>query len=654
MKRHVIAFLLIVLSVFLAYSNSLKGTWAMDDIIANEPLKIHHIRDFFGFRKITYITFHLNQLIAPFNPASFRFVNILIHILNVFLVYVLARVTLILYFKHSGHQKQGPGKGGKSSLHPADLAFYTALLAGAFFAVHPINISVVAYIVQRMAALSTLFVLLSLLSYITARQSPQRLKSVPLYLFSGLCVVMGIFSKENAVIAILLVLLYDYVFISGFNRKGFLQKLSVFAGIGILSLAFASYFLNLHIVLADLAGFFLEPNSPLSGKGWMAADVSWTSLQHFLTEFRVLSRYLFLLVLPLPQFLAFVWWSYPVSTGITEPITTLFSMVVVFSLLSFSLLRLKRFPLLCFGILWYLIAISLESFFALGSDLYFEHRNYLPLTGLVIGIFGQVIVSSRITLYDRRVWTAAVIVCVVFGSLSFMRNNIWRDSLTLWNETLKRNPSDYRVHNNLGYAYQKKGMLEKAIEHYETAVRLKPDYPKAHNNLGYAYQAKGFLGKAIEHYRAAVRLKPDYSIAQYNLGNVYNVTGIPAKAVEHYKVSIGLNPSNYRAHNNLGVAYHSLGIFIKAIEHYKRAIELRPDYHEAYTNLGNTSMALGQIDSAVEYYKFAIQLNPNYPEAHFNLARAYKSQNDNHRAEKHFDIARRLKPEMFTSKHNRQ
>ena len=71
-KKHLSALGILALSIFLAYSNSLNGTWAMDDIVAGKPVALGDLKDFIGFRKVAYITFSLNQFIAPFNPLNFR------------------------------------------------------------------------------------------------------------------------------------------------------------------------------------------------------------------------------------------------------------------------------------------------------------------------------------------------------------------------------------------------------------------------------------------------------------------------------------------------------------------------------------------------------------------------------------------------------
>jgi Flp pilus assembly protein TadD len=91
-------------------------------------------------------------------------------------------------------------------------------------------------------------------------------------------------------------------------------------------------------------------------------------------------------------------------------------------------------------------------------------------------------------------------------------------------------------HNNLGILYKRKGLLEKAIEEYKEALRLKPDYAEAHNNLGMAYREKGLFKEAERAYREAIRLKSDLGEAHFNLGILYDLyLNRPGEAIQHYK-----------------------------------------------------------------------------------------------------------------------
>jgi tetratricopeptide (TPR) repeat protein len=607
-KKHLLALIFLSTSIFLAYSNSLNGTWALDDIVTGKPVSLADIKDFIGFRKVAYITFHLNQLIAPFSPLNFRLMNILIHIMNTALVYVIAYRTTSLCLPLG----RGELKGGEN------LAFYAALFSGILFGLHPININAVAYIVQRMASLATLFVLLALLSYIAATEATARRKAFLLYAISAFFVVAGIFSKENAVTAIPLILLYDYVFLSHCTWSLFRKRLFLICGIGALSVGISFALLKMHGAFFDVVNFIFNPNEPLTRKGWMAIDVYWTPLQHILTEFRVVSRYLLLVIMPLPGLLIFDWWSFPVSRGITDPISTLPSMFLILSLLIVGVWKWKRFPFLCFGILWYLCAISLESFFALGSDLYFEHRNYLPVSGLFIGIAGQMAVSLPMRINNKMVFSVVIVIGMLLGMLTFSRNLVWKDSLTLWGDTLTKAPSNIRAMLALGNSYLQLSDMDTAEKYFKDAVRISSREQKIQYlddsiySLGLLYL---FIGK-IQETRELIE-RYEHNIESYRpkiLKAFYKaLTNDVDGALTGYRDVLPKTKGRDTVivHSLMGDAYRRKGLSTEAIDQYRQALSRDPGFSSAYYGMGLAYMNIRDVEHAYEYFRKALDIDPD-------------------------------------------
>lgn len=612
MKKHLAALFLLSLSVLLAYSGSINGTWALDDFLANRPVGITHLRDLLGFRKIAYLTFLFNQSLAAFSPANFRLFNIAVHIFNVFLIYVLAWKTARLL----------PGKPDKTdnSLSSSEMrAFYAAVLSGAVFGLHPLNINAVAYIVQRMTSLATLFALLALISYMTASQAEYRSKRFLMYALSAFFIVLGIFSKENAVMAVPLILLYDYVFISGNNYKRFFRKMAGVAGIFILIIAPVSWFLKFHLTFVNIAQTFLNFNQPFKNAAWTAVDVYWTPFQHILTEFRVVAMYLFLVLFPLPQFLVFDWWGFPVSKGLMEPVTTLLSAVVLLSLLVFSLWKIKRFPMLSFGILWYFLAISLESFIALGSDLYFEHRNYLPLAGLLIGIVGQLTLLVNRESVVKRFWIAGVFTCLVLGSLTFTRNYVWKDSVVLWGDTVRKTQGNLRALVALGSAYVKQSDFVTATKIYEEAVEAaeKAGAPfflsEALRNLGMAELFLGELEAAQKTITLMERKAADNNKTEILRGFYSSLGGDYERSLEilHRILPDLGDMDRVVVYTLLGDTYRRKGLTEDAINNYREALKLDPVFSAAYYGIGSSYLRAGKPEEALENLKKTLALDPN-------------------------------------------
>src|SRR5262249_42669170 len=112
----------------------------------------------------------------------------------------------------------------------------------------------------------------------------------------------------------------------------------------------------------------------------------------------------------------------------------------------------------------------------------------------------------------------------------------------LMRRRLKKYPSDFSAHFNLGAVLESAGKLKEAIGHYEAALRSRPDAVIAHNNLGTAFQTLGNLEAAISHYSQAVKLKPDYVNARYNLGNALLSAGQDYEWIVYLSGNRGARP----------------------------------------------------------------------------------------------------------------
>ena len=600
--RHYLAVLLIAVATAFAYSSALHGTWAMDDDLISQYTSAQKSLSFrMGYRKIAALSFLFNQWIDPLSPVNYRVVNIGIHVINALLVYLLAMVTLKLCDRRGNLRR---------------IAFPAALFSGLVFALHPININAVSYIVQRMAALSALFTLLALLLYIKARTGGRA--GLFLYgMLTVLAILCAVFSKENGVMAVPLLLLYDFFFITEGDRKKFLVKGAAGFGIGLLSLGVVSALLNLHV--GSLLEVFLHPNRPVPVAAWTAADVSWTPVQHILTEFRVLSRYLMLFVAPLPGLFVFDWWGFPLSTGLTTPPSTLLAAVLIIGLIGFAIFSIRRLPYLSFGILWYFTAISLESFVAVGSDLYYEHRNYLPVAGLIMGLVCQGLVSSwSRSLRDRKVWIIALIATLVLGGLTYKRNLVWADSLTLWGDTIAKAPGNARALMAMGNAHLKVSDFTDAADYYKKAIEITSAGGKTqylHDSLyslAMLYLSSGNrveAGKIIDRIERTIEgsVKLDF-LKGFYLALNNNDDG----AIELYRSALRRTKAldKVLTYTLLGDALRRKGLADEALENYRAALELDPSFSAACYGISAVYMLRHDLPDARTYLEKTLALDP--------------------------------------------
>jgi protein O-mannosyl-transferase len=605
---HILAIVLISTVVFLAYSSSFKGIWALDDLLIDQPLGLRLILEHTGFRKISYLTFALNQIINPNDPLNFRIFNIIIHILNSVLVYVIALITL----RSAGDKELS-----------RELCFSAALISATLFALHPLNINAVAYIIQRMASLATFFVLLSIISYILARKAAGTAGKIILYGLCGFCIVLGVLSKENAVMALPLILLYEYIFLSKFDKQIFLKKASLLLAIGVCALLAVSFFIPVHTSFSNVAKLFLNMNEPLAWKGWMSIDVYWSPLQHILTELRVVSRYVFLFFLPLPKFLVFDWWGYPISKGLFDPMATFLSLVFIGGSVVFSVLTVKKFPYLSFGILWYFIAISLESFIAVGADLYFEHRNYLPLTGLCFGIVAQTFIFFRDKLRSRYVvWVIFFLLSTVLGFLTFQRNLIWKDPITFWDDVAQKVPDNPRAVFVIANSYIARSDFRNAETFYRKSIQISADRGSRRYVLESLYRL-GFMYIILERPEEAREVMISFERIFGRTFNFIILQGLYNSLNHDYQTAIEkydevlkfpVNEMNIRDRATVfsvrGDAYRASGSVNEAMENYKEALELLPSFPSAYHGLAKLEMLKRNYGLAEEYLKKTLVFAP--------------------------------------------
>lgn len=133
--------------------------------------------------------------------------------------------------------------------------------------------------------------------------------------------------------------------------------------------------------------------------------------------------------------------------------------------------------------------------------------------------------------------------------------------------------------------------------------------------------------RALEHFKSAVNIKPDYAIAWNDMGTVYKEIGMPEQAVSCYLRAIEINNTIALYWNNLGVVYRIENRQDYAEQCFKTAIQLKEDFAEAYSNLAIIYGDMGDIDREIHYYYQALRYNPRLAMAWNNLGAALAQKN---------------------------
>ena len=192
-------------------------------------------------------------------------------------------------------------------------------------------------------------------------------------------------------------------------------------------------------------------------------------------------------------------------------------------------------------------------------------------------------------------------------------------------------------------AVDRQRKLVEALDHFQHAVRLKPDYAEAHANWGAALIAQGKAVEAIEHFREALRIHPSRADAHYNWGVALRAQGKPAEAIEHFREALRIHPDLAEARDALGQALAQHGKLGETKQPHQQAPRLEPDFAEAHNNLGVALARQGKLAEAIAHFQQALLINPDDAIAHTNWGRALAQQGKLAEAEEHYRHAQRLK-----------
>src|SRR6266567_729256 len=240
-----------------------------------------------------------------------------------------------------------------------------------------------------------------------------------------------------------------------------------------------------------------------------------------------------------------------------------------------TVLRRQR-PYLFTGWLWYLgMLVPVIGIVQVGEQARADRYTYLPHIGLFLVLAWSVAdISARSRLRRRFAAAVAVTVIIAFASCALIQTTYWRNSETLWTHTLAVTSNNDIAHNNLGYLCIDRGDLDKAISHFEEALKIRSGKPETHYDVGSAFvqmnladalALKGQSNEAIAHYEEAIKLQPNYADAYYNRGNVLFAQGRIDEAMMDWEKTLQIRPNDADAHTCIGNALLRKGLLKEAI-----------------------------------------------------------------------------------------
>ncbi len=382
------------------------------------------------------------------DTPAFKQTNVLIHIFNTLLVLIL--VYQLLNFATAASGRLAPAAPAPQSRHLPIWAAGITLL----WAIHPLQVSTVLYVIQRMEMLAVTFTLLALITYAYGRQRQIQGRSAGWSLVAGSLVLAGIgfLAKETAVLFVAFALCLELTLFRFRARDQ--------ATMSALKSAYALILLSGLVIFL----FFVIP-AYIQPEAYQHRDFSWQ--ERLLTQLRVLPLYLSQILLPLLDRMSFYYDAYPVSTSLFDPFTTFLGGLLILGLLSLAVWLRHRAPLIALGILWFFAAHLLTSnIFSL--ELVFEHRNYFAVLPVLLATACLIPYLSRIHVPPRPF---SIAVMALFAILMVIRSATWGDPLNRAMHHVSIIPDSERAQLDIGIIYGGMSDSNPASPFYQFAVR---------------------------------------------------------------------------------------------------------------------------------------------------------------------------------------
>lgn len=421
-------FLCLLALIYYLYLPGLGGTFIFDDVPNFKPWAdmgdITNTRDFIRFclssahipgRPLSLASFLINDQSWPADVNALKGTNLLLHLLNTCLCF-----WLLLKLLAPSTERKG---------------VLMALFITALWTLHPLQVSNVSYIIQRMNLLSSLTTFAGLLLYVSGRA---QLRTAPLRAFLycsggiGFFLIIGILCKENGLLLCAYALLIEYFFFSAKEKSPVTEwwpywKVCFLWGPLLLFVAYTLY---------AYKGFTIG-----------FENRNYNATERLLTQGPVLISYLNKLLIPHMGGTGLYFDNFPISISLWNPISTLYSWLFITGALLLSFVIRHKAPLFAFGVFFYFAGHSMESTL-LPLELYFEHRNYLPQLGIwicVVSLFFSLFTHASTRIFKISAIAGALIFLVFISFLTRQNARLWGDYPTQAATWYNDNPTSLRA-----------------------------------------------------------------------------------------------------------------------------------------------------------------------------------------------------------------
>lgn len=579
-----ISILLILIITLFSFYPSLKNgftNWDDNAYVTNNPLirnlsfpgiaKMFSTAHLGLYKPLVFLSFALEYHFFKLNPAAYHTTNLIFHLLNCILVFMLIFILT-------------------ASLR-------ISFIVGLLFGIHPLHVESVAWITERKDMLYAFFILGASTFYLYYLKT----KTAKYYLFSLLSFSLSLLAKPMGMFFPILILLFDYFLGIKSDKNTMLKKIPFFA------IAAVFLMITMH-----------------SGKKLMYGPLFNYSKDVFIASYGVIF-YIYKLFIPVKLSCVY---PFPVKYGNHLPAEFLFSPLLLILLSSVAIISLKYNKKLMFGALFFFVSIlPVLQIIHTGPEMVADRYMYIASIGLfyIIAItIGWISDKLRNNILKGVFYALLIFALITLSFLTRQRCEVWKNSISLWEDAVKNTSDNVLAYYNFGNAYAAIGNNREAIVKYQKAIEINPDCVDAYNNLCNTYIVIGKNREAIESCKKTIQLDPAVASAYYNLGNAYSNIGKKEEAIKAYTRTIELDGRFFEAYNNLAAIYADDGDIDRAIELWNRLIRLDPDFSTAHFNLAVFYYRQGKYQLAIKHCDRLIKAGNKIDPAFLKLLEPYR------------------------------
>jgi protein O-mannosyl-transferase len=537
-----------------------------------------------NWHPLTSISHMLDCQLYGLKAGGHHFTNVLLHSIAVLLLFlVLRRMTA---------------------------AFWRSAFVAALFAIHPLRVESVAWVAERKDVLSGVFFMLTVWAYVSYVRNPP---SLVRYIAAVALFALGLISKPSLVTVPILLLLLDYWPLGRFEETPTVQSRQ--------DSWWYRRSLIQRMILEKIPLLVLSAGSSLATV--MAQRHTMSSIELIPLAWRVKNAAV--------SYCAYIWqmfWPARLAVFYPHPQNTLpswetllaLAFLVGISAAAFLLRRDHRY--LFVGWFWYLgMLVPMIGLIQVGGHARADRYTYLPQIGLYVIISWGAAAISTSWSYRREI--LSLIGIGVIGALTWRtweQTKYWQRSESLWTHTLAVTSDTDIAHNALGEDLLKRGHLEEAAAHFQTAVRIRPSFRDAESNLGVSLLQQGKIDDAIAEFEKVLMRDPKFAKGYFDMGAALLQKKELEEAIAQFRKAIELRSDYAEAHNNLAIALFQTERSDEAITHWETSVAIDGDNAEAHNNLAVALIRKGRVPEAIAHWRRTLQLEPDRAGAQLSLA----------------------------------